>query len=92
VALVIFSGSSITRVWKPGPLDRLRVNVGGLSDEEIGFRLEVGRGTLQRAVPGHGGRAECGKKKPKDDCLRERFQTSDGCQQKEAELGPCSGK
>ena len=59
-------------MWKHNLLDRLRVNVGGLANEDVGLDGNRCDGVVQRPVSGDGGCAERGQTAFHDDFLQKQ--------------------
>ena len=58
---------------KQGRLDRLRVKIGDLSDEEVGLELDICRSVRKRASARDGQCARCGKRLLGQGYARGRF-------------------
>jgi hypothetical protein len=63
----------IMGMCKQGRLDRLRVKIGGLSDEEVGLELDICRSFRKRASARDDQCAKCGKRPLGQDDARRRF-------------------
>lgn len=63
----------IMDMCKQGRLDRLRVKIGDLSDEEVGLELDICRSVRKRASARDGQCAQCGKRLLGHNYVRRRF-------------------